>query len=205
VFDFELHARFMRSATDAFFEFNRASLAATEAWQRQLSQPAPRASFQSLGAGPRTFDPPAFTFAASNLQSFIQPYMAPAIGGTPFNMPATPADVLDFWTKAWGLWFDAVAAMAPPQNFFKATSATTPGTTFGWPNAIMPWSFLQGPMAGWMMMAGMPPSVAGPAARGSASAMDAAEAARQHLALIFSSFQTAGGHGSAHWAPSRKN
>ena len=69
-----------------------------------------------------------------------------------------------------------------------------------WNWAASPWAFMQTPITAMMMQAGFPYDVASPSAKASTAAMDAADAARQQLDNVFSSYRSDGGHAAAQFA-----
>ncbi len=73
--------------------------------------------------------------------------------------------------------------------------------SYGWAWPQPSWTMWQHPMTAALMSAGMPYSVASPTARANASAMDAADAARDGFNKAFSSYHSDGGHAAAHTTP----
>ncbi len=177
MFDPELQARFVRSSTNAFLEFGRASMAAANAWQREVS------------------NPPAPTPSSAYFDIWTEAWK--------WWLDAATTPVPDFWRNSRGAestpmaWPWLLGWPTPPNSAAAQFMLASPFAAFGWPMRMMPWSFYQGPMVGMMLSAGMPYAVAAPAARASTSAMDAAEAAQQQLQLIFSSYRNDSGYATA--------
>jgi hypothetical protein len=182
VYDAELHARFMRGASDAFFEGFSAMWAASMAFQASL-QP----TFAG-GAAPaaRSFDPMPLEPVAAWAWAFdafrgSSTFAAPSSGqfsffAPPFAQftPTAPSDPAQFWT--WMV--DAY---------------------WTWP--AMSWSLFQGPMTMMLVSSGLPYAVAAPAAKASAGALEAADAMRLSAIKTFSYFHTDGGHASVQIFP----
>jgi hypothetical protein len=194
MYDFDLHMRFVRSATDAFFQTAEATMAAMTAWPDML----PDQHNASAAPAAAMFNPfawlqpqPAMPFAGAAMFDPFGWLQSPAV--TPFS--AAPL-------------FDPFAWLVPPTapSFWKAPSAfamsmpTMPvpyalpeslSAWWSWPATS--WVLFQTPLTAMMMSAGWPLSVAGPAARASTSAMDAADAARQQMMQAFAAYRSDGG------------
>lgn len=184
MFDPELHARFVRSSTNAFLEFSRASMAAAAAWQREASDPRPAPPSPVL---------PGFEMWTAAWKFWLESASAPVPdfwrnsrpSYSSYSYSASPA-----WP--WFFGWPAPSNAAPASFMF-----SSPFAAFDWPMRMMPWSFYQSPLLGMMLSTGMPYTVAAPAARASTSAMEAAEAAQQQFQLMFSSYRTDSGHATA--------
>ena len=228
MFDFECQMRFWKSATDAAFGYASATLAAATVMQDHVQdqtgqgqiggderqQAAARLSFDA-------FNPFALPFQWWTTPQQPSPFM-PFMGG-PFTgggfpdfarwfFPAAPAQ--SPMMQAWNPF-----AVSPTNSFFDPFGLMNnpllshpwqsqwPSQwvemmrSFGWPMPQPSWTMWQYPMTAALMAGGMPYSVASPTARANASAMDAADAARDGFNKAFASYQTGGGHAASHAVP----
>lgn len=216
VYDFDLHMRFLKNATEAWFNYASAGAAACGAWQDKLEN-APAA------AAPPSSAVPVNPF--SWWMDMVMPREA-----APVAKPAPAANPFTWWMDAFTPRPVAQAAAALPvglpdfgSGFFQFAqpfAAFTPGAQtsspfspshamnaangfadmmqacgFAWPRAS--WNMFQTPMTAWLMSSGLPYAVAAPTARANAASMEAADAAREGFNRVFSSFRTDGGHASA--------
>lgn len=182
MYDAELHARFMRGASEAFFEGCSAMLAASVAFQASLQptfggQAAPAA--RQINAMP--LDPLAAWSWAFDAYRGASPFGAPSVA--PFSF------------------------FAPPFALFTPTVPTDPAQFWPWmvdaywTRPAMSWSLFQGPMTMMLVSSGLPYAVAAPAAKASAGALEAADAMRLGAIKTFSYFHTDGGHASVQIFP----
>lgn len=202
LFDFDLHFRFLRKATEVFFEMSQASVAAAVAWQSRLHdemtpegrQTATAPAFWPMWFGDwtpgtatsagRSNDPfEAFRAAATNLSPFgnFTPFGHMPIAAS----PSAAFDPMQVWFAAASAWQDLAQ---------HGTMAACGAGLSAWPNSATqsvwsatPWSIYQAPMMAMMLSYGVPYSVAAPTARASTSAMDAADAAYTQWQLVFGS------------------
>lgn len=217
MYDYDLHMRFVRSATDAWFNYATAGWAAFGAWQNHVvnevqgnakpavrQQAAPANAFSwwmdmftprpPAAVAPRAdFGAPFFQFAA------FQPSMPAAFDPMAMFAPMSMFNGMNLFSP-----MTAYNAVTTKNAFspFTAADSWTAGwmemmQTFsrGWPQ--MSWSMYQAPMTAWLMAQGLPYEVAAPTARGNAASMDAADAAREGFNRVYSSFRTDGGHAAA--------
>ncbi len=222
MFDFDCQMRFWKSATDAAFGYASATMAAVSVTQD-------RAQDQMTG-DTRQHAPAPFSFDAFNpfalpfqwwsmpqTSSPFLPYMGPFMGGTVPNfanmfLPFAPQSSQT--AHAWNPFAVSPAtAFFDPFGLINNPLLSNPWQSqwpsqwaemmrsFGWPVAQPSWTMWQHPMTAALMSAGMPYSVASPTARANASAMDAADAARDGFNKAFASYQTGSGHAAAHLAP----
>lgn len=188
MFDLDLHFKFLRKATEAFFEFGQASVAATTAWQShvhaQLSGLQPVTTFSPwptwFGAWHSALQP---MYAMPLRQNEFAPawWVPPAAATTAaawWVPPAAPTTAAAWWVPPnWPT--TAAAWWQQPANVNWAMSSFMPAA------AMVPWGFYQAPMISMMVSNGVPYAVAAPSARASTSAMDAAGAAYTQWRLIF--------------------
>lgn len=103
----------------------------------------------------------------------------------------------DFW-KAFGFQVQPSAMPGTVPGFFSnpALMPLMPQAAAFWamPMPPMTWACMQLPLTCMMVSAGMPLSVATPSAKASTAAMDAADAARQQFAKVYSAYRSDGGH-----------
>jgi hypothetical protein len=161
VFDFDLHFRFLRKATEALFETSQASVAATLAWQSHIHDGLTRGN-QPTGIGV-SFWPIQFENSASaapNRTASDEPWFAAV--------------------RAWQTIAEcgALAVSGAGLSIWSAIP-TQPITS------VSPWTMYQAPMIATMLAYGVPYAVAAPAARGSTSAMEAADAAYTQWQCVF--------------------
>lgn len=180
--DVDLNARFVRGATDAFFEGWAAMWAASLAFQDGL-----QASLRGADAPPaRTFEPmPLEPFAAWSWA--FDAYRS----SSPISAPG----------------FAQFSFFAPPFAHFTPSIPTDPAQFWSsmvdayWTWPAMSWSLFQGPMTMMLVNSGLPYAVAAPAAKASAGALEAADAMRLSAIQTFSYFHTNGGHASVQIFP----
>lgn len=175
MFDVDLHFRFLRKATEAFFEFGQASVAATAAWQSHLHSQL-------------TSNEPAPQFAPWPAWFNAWQVAIPPMPQSSRNDVFTP-----FWWTAWS-WAPSPVAIWPtvpnvPWSSFPWASvpwaASIPTAAIGMSPSWVPWGLYQTPMIAMMVSNGVPYAVAAPTARAGTSAMDAAGAAYAQWRLIF--------------------
>lgn len=210
MYDVETHMRFVRSATDAWFNYASAAIAAFGAWQEHVSEQIKVEPVSPPKPPPTPYEQ-AWTWWSDVLfpvaEAPVKP--KPADFGAPFFQFAPALQNVP-------VALDTSTLFNPfninPFNFNPFSALASPGALSGNPWAqswmdmataysrAMPqfsWTAFQGPMTAWLMAAGLPYAVAAPTARGNAATMDAALAARQNLDNIYSSFRTDGGHAIA--------
>ena len=190
--------RFLKSASDAWFNYATAAIAACGAWQNHISNqvdtaPAPKPA----PVTPATPYEQAFTWWAEMFTPKVPAKQAPDFGAGFFQFALPTAAHSGF----------NPATMFNPFNAFAVPSSTTPNPwVAGWTEMMtaysknMPqfsWNIFQGPMTAWLMSAGLPYDVAVPTARGNTASMDAAVAARESFNRMYASFRTDGGHAVA--------
>ena len=122
-----------------------------------------------------------FSFAGMPAHSFLDP--SSFLANTPFSGQLFDSSWSSPWSSPWSSqWVEMMRS-------------------FGWVVPQPSWTMWQHPMTAALMAAGMPYSVASPTARANASAMDAADAAREGFNKAFSSYHSDGGHAASHIAP----
>jgi hypothetical protein len=190
VFDFSLQMRFWRSATEAMFEGAAASMAAATEFQSHFLEQAAPAK-----------EPEPEPFDALNPLSWWQLTLSAVSPPQPKPKPAAAEiTALTFFNPL--SWMGGQSApklpMTPPgpDQWMKFYSDLWLRQPFAWANAN-PWTLWQPQLTMMMMTAGMPYSVASPAARASTASMDAADAARQQMERAFAAYRSDGGHASA--------
>lgn len=205
MYDPELQLRFLRSATDAFFEGAEACLAASQAWQNAFqSSPDISRSRSAAPIAPMPLEPFAAWAWAFDLMR-EQPAVPPAMSATwpwPGATPAKPTWPLQAfqmnpgWAmNAGGAPFGGAASMsADPASLWSSMM------TSYWTLPAVSWSLYQGPLIMMLVGSGLPYAIAAPTARASTAALDAAEAVRLQTINAFSSFRTDGGHASAQYS-----
>jgi hypothetical protein len=200
LFDFDLHFRFLRKATEVFFEMSQASVAAAVAWQSRLHDemtPGGRQTASAPAFWPMWFGDwtPGTATPAGRFTDPFEAFRAAATNPSPFGnftpfghmaaatSPSAAFDPMQTWMAAASAWQDLAQ--------HGAMAACGAGLS-AWPNSAMPsawnvtpWNIYQAPMMAMMLSYGVPYSVAAPTARASTSAMDAAEAAYTQLQLVF--------------------
>lgn len=87
------------------------------------------------------------------------------------------------WQAAASTWQNL--ALAGPMAALGAGLTASPPSALELYWALTPWSYYRGPLMAMMLSYGVPYSVAAPTARGSTSAMDAADAAYLQWRLVF--------------------
>ncbi|MEQ1715637.1 MAG: hypothetical protein ABL907_06585 [Hyphomicrobium sp.] len=218
MYDFDLHMRFLKSATEAWFSYASASAAAVGVMNDRIHDTAaPVSKAQPLNP----FDPFSWwtsALAATTVAPVRQPPVNPfdpfglfstALNGVSPTTPAFPNpfaafNPFQFASFASNPFVPAglghLASMSPAdfqQNIALAN---------GWTNILQAWSwamppaasgFYQMPMTAWLMSAGLPYSVAAPTAKANAASMDAAEAAREGFDRVMSHFNTKDGPAAA--------
>lgn len=179
MYDAELHMRFMRSATEAWYNSMTAGWAAMEHLCDHMADPADRnlplylnpfawwsglLNTQSMMAGkPADFGSQFFQFAQPNGSNGLPNGFMNCLASEP-------------WMKAW-------ANMMSP---------------FSW---AQPWNFFEMSMTTLLMSTtGMPFAVASPAAKAHAASLDAADAAREGMRLVASSYRGDSGYAMAPFA-----
>lgn len=186
MFDFDLTLRFWRSATEAFFESGSATLAAASTLHERFVPP------------PAKPEPPPFD--ALNPMSWATTWCQVAFPATAPAKRASetrPQNIFDpnVWLSAW---MPGIRPAVPctPDQWMKLYTDFWFANSLKWPPAS-PWTMWQTPLTMMMMSAGMPYAVASPAARASTATMDAADAAREQFARVFSAYRSDGGHAAA--------
>ena len=177
MFDFDLHFRFLKKATEALFETSQASVAATLGWQSRIHDVL---THETQPAGVNvSFWPVQFESASTASRSASE-----------------------------GPWFAAVRAWQALAEC--GTLAVSGAALSNWPALatqpianVSPWTMYQAPMIATMLAYGVPYAVAAPAARGSTSAMEAADAAYTQWQCVFGADpKTASRHAAAvPWLP----
>ena len=192
--------RFVRSMTDAWFNYATAGFAACGAMQDHISNqmetpppppPAPASPYEQAFAWWTDLFVPGGAKAPA----------APDFGAAFFQFGGPMATSRNV--------FDA-GAMMNPFNAFSAFGAAPAMMPNAWTASMIEmmsaysrtfpqfsWTIMQGPMTAWLMAIGVPYAVAAPAARGNAASMDAAAAAREGFDRMCASFRTDGGHAVA--------
>ncbi len=214
MFDFECQMRFWKCATEAAFGYASATMAAVTVMQDHVHD--------QIGGEDRQRAPAPFSFDA--FSPFVSPFQwwtppQPASPFMPFMgggfpdfarmfFPAAPAQ--SPMMQAWNPFALAAAGPFPDfSQFFANPFFNSPWHTqwagmmrsYGWPVPEPSWMMWQHPMTAALMSAGMPYSVASPTARANASAMDAADAARDGFNKAFSSYHSDGRHAAARTTP----
>lgn len=208
MWDLELHMRMMRSSTDAMFGFASAAMAAATEWQdhmtRTMIEPEPVAApvfdpmspmswwsaFLPGSSVPLPFAPsaPNFTSPLFQFASLMQAWPQ----STAWSNPWTKTDP---WTSM-SLAFNPYAQSTPAAGFGVADMMqASMAWRQMWP--AFTWTVYQLPMTAMIMSAGVPHSVASPAAKASAATLDAVDAAREQASRVFSAYRSDGGHASA--------
>lgn len=197
MYDFDSHARFMRSATDAWFNYATAAVAALGAWQNHISnqlETNPQSSAQSLAS---PYEQAFGWWTSMFFPQGQQPVAAKDFGAAFFQF--SPLHTMHNG-------FNPGSMLNPFNAFGAAPSSMTNSWVSGWTEMMtaysrtMPqfsWNVFQGPMTAWLMSAGLPYDVACATARGNTATMDAAVAARESMDKMYSSFRTDGGHAVA--------
>lgn len=183
MYDADLTMRFWRSATEAWFNYAFAGVAAIAAWQDQSitnsQEPAPADTASSSPVWPMA-DMGGVADMMSWWTKAMAPYAPPQPSGNDFG-----AGFFQFAPK-----FSAKsplsASWSNPWTDMMQTCCWT------WPQAS--WSAFQMPMTAWLMALGLPYAVAAPTARANAASMDAAVAARESFDRMMSGFRTDSGH-----------
>lgn len=194
MFDWSLHWRFWQSATTAALEATTAALAANaEMNQRWIDQ-------SPLGQSPKAVEFPAAALSSpSPFDAAMWPWQAWQWAD---QLPTLTTMHTGFSPSAFAPFTTWANPAAPAPETTPADPWLAAMKTF-WSYPAMPWATYRTPVMTWLMCFGVPSSIAVPAARASASAADAAEAARQQaLAMIstlesFSAYRSDGGHASA--------
>lgn len=202
LYDFDLQMRFVRSMTDAWFNYATAGFAAYGALQNHIANQldeAPAAPTQA----------PASPYVQAFgwwMDLFVPPSAKPAPrpAATPADFAAAFFQFAPSHTSHNAFDF---GAMMNPFNAFGATTAVMPNawtsgmaemmTAYSRTFPQFSWTIMQGPMTAWLMAIGLPYTVAAPAARGNAASMDAAAAAREGFGRMCASFRSDGGHAVA--------
>ena len=218
--------RFWKSATDAAFGYASATMAAVSVMQDR-AQDQMASDVPQNAAAPFSFDafnPFALPFQWWSAAQPSNPFTPFSTGAMPgvfnafFPFTAQPAPIAQFWNPFF-------FAASPAPSFFTMPSLLDNPLlnnpllnnpflnnswqsqwaemmrSYGWAWPQPSWTMWHQPMTAALMATGMPYSVASPAARANASAMDAADAAREGFNKAFSSYHTDGGHAAAHTAP----
>lgn len=229
MFDFECQMRFWKCATDAAFGYASATMAAVTVLQDQAQEQMAGGDSKGASASaavPFSFDPfnpfalplqwwgpqqpsTAFTPFATSAKTGAMPDFFSAF----FPFAVQPAPIAQVWNPFSFAGMPALPFFDPSifltsthfsnQLFDSSWSSqwTEMMRSYGWVVPQPSWSMWQHPMTAALMAAGMPYSVASPTARANASAMDAADAARDGFKKAFSSYHSDGGHAAAHTAP----
>ena len=173
--DPKLQARFTRSCTDAAFGYTAATIAASAAFTNQVL------NFWADALPPAQSDE---TRETNNWAGF------PLVHEDTTPMPFAPS--------AWMMnprWQPPTADNAYGNAFASPFTAWFGMFPFAASPAVWPIAFM-------LMSAGVPRSVAWPAAEANVAVMDAADAAAVTVKQVFASYQTAGGHAvSPFWSP----
>lgn len=223
MFDFDLQTRFMKSASDAMFEFTSAAFATVAHLQSETAKTIAEPAGQDAGSGFGVFAPwswwanagaatmptpfnamtsplnsPLFQFPAALMSPQIAPmteFWSAFMPKTSPNNPFGANPSLPFWPSA----------SAPPAfdfGFSEMMQAYWGGSSksglagFSW-NPAFSWTIYQWPWTMMLISAGVPSAVATPTARCSAATMDAADAAREQMTRMFSAYRSDGGHATA--------
>lgn len=188
VLDFSLQMRFWRGVTEAFLEGTTASLAAASEFQSHLLAPS-----NNVAKVPPVVAAPLMNpFGWWQDMLAINPFFATRPDPQP--APSNPYQHFAVWNP-WAAWAPPRPAPVTPENWMKlAMDLWTRPPMWA---ATNPWAMWQTPMTAMMMSAGMPFSVASPAARAGAASMDAADAAHQQMQKVYSAYRSDGGHAAA--------
>lgn len=224
MFDFECQMRFWKCATDAAFGYASATMAAVTVLADQAQEQMAGGASQSASASAAA----PFSFDAFNPFALPFQWLGPQQPSNPFSPFGTGVmtGAMPNFFSAFFPFAPQLAPVAPVWNPFTFASSpasaffTTPSflsnpllnnpwqspwtemmRSYGWAWPQPSWTMWQHPMTAALMAAGMPYSVASPTARANASAMDAADAARDGFNKAFSSYHSDGGHAAAHTAP----
>lgn len=195
MYDFDLHMRFVRSMTDAWFNYATAGFAAYGAMQNHIANQLD----EEPAAEPQAPASP-YEQAVTWWTDFFMPKAAvPSVISADFAAPFFQFGPMHTSHNA----FD-FGAMMNPFNGFGASPATLPNA---WTSGMVEmmsaytrtipqfsWSIMHGPMTALLMAIGLPYTVAAPAARGNASSMDAAAAAREGFDRMCASFRSDSGY-----------
>lgn len=188
--DPNLQMRFWRNFTDAMFHSTDAALAAAAEWQKDmLDAGKAQKAIPTKTQLPTPFWPMSF---------FDSPTSKRVASGSPMACFAPWAAVADgnafsMMTQWANVYRDAMTAMGPNGPY--AQIAKTFAPYFPWP--AVTWAYMQTPLTAMLVSSGMPYAVAAPSAMASTCAMDAADAAREQMELVYASYRTDGGHAAA--------
>jgi hypothetical protein len=203
LYDYDLHMRFVRSMTDAWFNYATAGFAAYGAMQNHISNQLDETPAPEPAAPASPYEQALTWWTDIFLPQTTKPAAKPAMTPIDFVAPFFQFAPMQSSHNAFDL-----GAMMNPFNAFGATAATampnawTSGmvemmTAYSRTFPQFSWSIMHGPMTAWLMAIGLPYTVAAPAARGNAASMDAAAAAREGFDRMCASFRSDGGHAVA--------
>ncbi len=222
--DFAIQMRFFKSASDAYFEGVSTAMAAAAVWQDEALAHAGYAEAKPAPVPFNPFDPMSWWQPpAAPKPSFFGMASAPfGTSAAPWNAFQWPMPFLFPWATAGGFGMPSAFPNMFPTSFPTAFSASFPTSFPGSTSPMMPnpwaafdagamapmmqmmsmwsplsWTMWQMPITAMMMSAGMPYSVACPAARASTASLDAMDAARDQVLHVFSAYRTDGGHAAA--------
>ncbi|MFN0219814.1 MAG: hypothetical protein ACKVP4_13485 [Hyphomicrobium sp.] len=196
MFDPDLQLRFMRSATDAFFEGAEAMMAASRSWQAALpglgGTRGPTAPVEPMPMEPFA----AWSWALDLWRD--HPAIKPAMPAQwPWLQSAAPKPTWPLqafqMNSMWAMNTSAASfgGMSPPADPAALWSSMM---TSYWTLPAVSWSLYQGPLTMMLVTSGLPYAIAGPTARASTAALDAADALRLQTIQTFAAFRTDGGH-----------
>jgi hypothetical protein len=197
LFDFDLHFRFLRKATEAYFEMGQASFAAAIVWQSRLHESL--TSERREASSPPALWPMWFGdwtgSSATRRTLFEDPFQfsrAPAPSSAPWQAwlenlaPAAQRSAfepLQSWFEAMSTWQNLWQQSAMAACGASLSALPTSASTSLW--NFSRWTAYQAPLISTMLAYGIPYTVAAPAARASTLAMDAADAAYTQWRQIF--------------------
>lgn len=190
MFDFNLQMRFWRSATEAMLESAAATMAAASEFQSHLLKQSHPAKAPEPNPAFDAFDPVSWWELALRCAAPAQQLATTQSAAiNPFN-PMT-------WSAPWTAATPSLP-MTPPcaEQWMKAYTDLWVRQPMAWASGN-PFALWQSPMTMMMMSAGLPYSVASPAARASTASMDAADAAQQQMNKVYAAYRTEGGHTAA--------
>jgi hypothetical protein len=202
VFDPDLQLRFMRSATDAFFQGAEAMMAASRSWQTALQGGSDtRGAMPMARVQPMPMEPIAAWSWAFDLWR-DHPAIKPAMPAQwPWLQSAAPKPTWPLqpfqMNPMWAMnpsaaSFGGMGPSADPAALWSSMM------TSYWTLPAVSWSLYQGPLTMMLVTSGLPYAIAGPAARASTAALDAADAMRLQAIQTFTAFRTDGGHAASH-------
>lgn len=203
--DADLQMRFWRNFTDAMFHSTDAALAAAAVWQNDVL--AGKTPVKAPTVSPATLAFPFWpwaAFASPPTPKPMQPamphmwWLAPAAPSAPSNpfaqmTPSAATSMMSAFAPWADMYWRAFSFMSPNSPMAQMTKTFAP--FFPWPTWT--WAYMQTPLTSMLMSSGMPYTVASPSARASTCAMDAADAAREQMEKVYSTYRSDGGHAAA--------